>query len=138
MGPNKAGLVNHRIFPSPCQRGVDRAQPTKLTIEPGTDRVPICYQHPRLTVCNRSVLILDKELYTYPKYVECGSSWPQQDSEVCLCARRSYAPTKLAHHMCYTTAEVVRSACCRGGICHTVWSANVVTRPRKRWHRACG
>jgi hypothetical protein len=52
-------------------------------------------QYPRLT----DLVGLDMVPFTYPEYVECGSSWPQQDSEVCLCTRHSYA--QLAHHMCY-------------------------------------
>ena len=54
----------------------------------GTDRVPICHQHPHLTVSNLNLVGLEMGLYTYPAYVGCGSNWPQQDSEVCLGTRR--------------------------------------------------
>jgi|SRR6267154_3259048 len=106
MGPNKlvvptlskrlqnASLVSHRIFPLLYQ-GYCRSGPAHegepLNQAPiSIDRVPICHRHPLLTVCNRNLVGLDIELYTYPEYVECGSSWPQKDSEVRLCARRSY------------------------------------------------
>ncbi len=89
------------IFKCLSQRG---PSPRRRTIEPGTDRVPICHQHPHLTVMQQRWAWI----WNLPQYVErVGLLWTMwfKTSRHSKITKSACACTVIKpswhHHMCY-------------------------------------